>query len=143
VSDLRIDQFRAHRKHEGAHSRISEKTIEGAKMNALTPAQLAQYRDDGYVILGKVMDMATLQSMRAEEGRFRLRKLARQPELGHQTVFVSQVCHYSEPVRRFCTGAPHLEFVKQLVGPNVSLWFTQFVTKNPDARSGKSEFPWH
>lgn len=109
----------------------------------LTPSQLTQFREEGYVILGRILDDAMLEDMRREELRFRQVKLAANPGLINQTIFASQVCHYSEPVRRLGLQGAHLPIVNQLVGPNVALWFTQFVTKNPDAASGKSEFPWH
>ena len=109
----------------------------------LTQAQLEQYRTDGYVHLGSVMDGDTLAAIREQEQRFREVKIARDPALSNQTIFASQVCHYSEPVRCYCTTGPHLPLVGQLIGPDVALWFNQFVTKNPDADTGRSEFPWH
>jgi ectoine hydroxylase-related dioxygenase (phytanoyl-CoA dioxygenase family) len=104
----------------------------------LTEDQLAQYREEGYVILGRVMDDATLEELRAEEARFRGE---RDPK--ELTVFRSQLSNYSEPLRRFCTSAAHVPLLQQLIGPNVAFWFNQYVTKWPDAASGKSEFPWH
>ncbi len=110
----------------------------------LTADQLAHYHREGYVILPRIMDDATLEAIRAEEARFRAHRLARDPASANQTMFVSQVCPYSEPVRRFCASGPHLGVASQLVGTaNVALWFNQFVTKNPDGATGRSEFPWH
>ncbi len=112
-------------------------------VSPLTDTQLHQYRTEGYVHLGLVMDEATLEAIREEEQGFRNRKLRADPALANQTVFASQVCHYAPAVRNFCTHGPHLSVVKQLVGADVALWFNQFVTKNPDADTGRSEFPWH
>lgn len=108
----------------------------------LTDAQLRQYRDDGYVVLGRVLNDAQLEALRAEESRFRgnLRLSEAQKS---QTLFFSQVCPYSEVVRRVGTSGAHLDPLEQLIGPNLMLWYTQFVTKMPDGASGKSEFPWH
>jgi ectoine hydroxylase-related dioxygenase (phytanoyl-CoA dioxygenase family) len=107
-------------------------------MQPLSADQLKQYRDDGCVFLGRILDDRTLAELREEEARFR----------GHAdpkelTIFRSQVSHYSEKMRRFCTQGEHVRLLSQLIGPNVALWFNQFVTKRPDAASGKSEFPWH
>jgi ectoine hydroxylase-related dioxygenase (phytanoyl-CoA dioxygenase family) len=107
-------------------------------MQPLSTDQLRQFRDDGFTFLGRILDEATLAELRDEEARFR--GAAGPQEL---TVFRSQVCHYSAKVRRFCTLGPQVAIMNQLIGPNVALWFTQFVTKQPDAASGKSEFPWH
>ena len=104
----------------------------------LSDEQLAHYQDQGYVLLGRVMDDATIDMLRHEEKRLRPANIGEQ-----LTLFTSQVCNYSEPVREFCTRGPHLSLVEQLVGPNLVFWFNQFVTKFPDANSGKSEFPWH
>jgi len=104
----------------------------------LSDAQLSHYRSEGYVVLGKIMDDATLEQLRGEEARFR-----GNPGPNELTIFRSQLSHYSRILREFCTSGGHLDVVKQLVGPNVCFWFNQYVSKQPDAASGKSEFPWH
>ena len=110
-------------------------------LSPLTPEQIQHYHDEGYVILGRVLDDATLDALRGEEAKFREAPPVGPNEL---TIFRSQVCHYSQPVRELCVGGPHLPLVQQLIGaPNIAFWFNQFVTKLPDAASGKSEFPWH
>lgn len=108
------------------------------KVNPLTESQLRQFQDEGYVILGRTMDDATLQGLRQEEARFR------EPVGGQErTIFRSQVNDYSQVVREFCLRGAHLPLLRQLIGPNVAFWFNQFVTKLPDGASGRSEFPWH
>lgn len=106
--------------------------------HSLSEQQLKQYREEGYVILDRLMDDATLEELQAEEARFRGE---RDPK--ELTVFRSQLCNYSEPIRRFCQSGPHVPLLRQLIGPNVAFWFNQFVTKWPDSNTGKSEFPWH
>ena len=50
-----------------------------------------------------------------------------------QTIFRSQLCNYSEPIRRIVTTGSHIVEAKQLlVGPNLCMWFNQFVTKLPE-----------
>jgi phytanoyl-CoA hydroxylase len=108
----------------------------------LNEAQLRQYREEGYALLGRVLTDTDLDDLRREEARFR--ENAKIPEAQkNQTLFFNQVCPFSEPVRRIGTTGAHLGAMEQLVGPNLMLWFTQFVTKMPDGNSGKSEFPWH
>jgi len=111
------------------------------RRSPLTDDELKQYQQQGWVILGRVVDDRTLEALRAEEARFRpsLDPLAK-PE---RTVFRSQLCNFSQVIRDFACGGPHLPLVCQLIGPNVCLWWNQLVTKLPDAHTGKSEFPWH
>ena len=106
----------------------------------LTAEQIAHYHEEGYVMLGRVLDDAALQALRAEELRFRTDPAPAPTEL---TIFRSQMCHYSQAVRRVCTQGAQIPLARQLVGDNVCYWYNQFVTKLPDAASGKSEFPWH
>ena len=116
---------------------------QAVRTHPLTADELRQYREEGYVILGRVMDDATLEAMRSEEARFRPRPGMNQTSAPEVTIFRSQLCNQSEVVREFCCRGAHLPFVKQLVGPNLVIWWNQMVTKLPDAHTGKSEFPWH
>lgn len=103
-------------------------------MNSLT-----QYREEGYTVIGRVLDDALLAAMREEEARIR----EFEPYEPHATVFRSQLAPYSEVVRQVVTLPTLVSAATQLVGPNVCLWYNQFVTKMPDGDSGKSAFPWH
>jgi ectoine hydroxylase-related dioxygenase (phytanoyl-CoA dioxygenase family) len=108
-----------------------------ARTNPLTDSELRQYKQEGYVVLGRIMDDSTLEAIRAEELRFRGKDSA-------GTIFRNQVTHYSAAIREYVTGGPQIKLARQLVGTeNLAFWFDQFVTKLPDAGSGKSEFPWH
>jgi phytanoyl-CoA hydroxylase len=108
----------------------------------LSDSQIRQFHEEGYTMLGRVLSDADLDDLRGEEARFR--ENARIPEAQkNQTLFFNQVCPYSEAVRRIGSTGAHLDAMEQLIGPNLMLWFTQFVTKMPDGKSGKSEFPWH
>jgi hypothetical protein len=108
------------------------------RTDPLSQSELQQYRDQGWVALGPMMDQATLDAIRREEARFR------GDPAGELTIFRGQLSHYSEPVRRYVTTGPQVQFASQLIAsPNIAIWFNQFVTKLPDAASGKSEFSWH
>jgi phytanoyl-CoA hydroxylase len=108
------------------------------KLPRLTQQQVERYHQEGYVLTGRIIDDATLEMLRREEARFRGTLGP-----GELTVFRNQLCHHSAVIREVATRGAHLDWVEQLVGPNVCLWFNQYVTKMPDAHSGKSEFPWH
>jgi phytanoyl-CoA hydroxylase len=110
----------------------------------LTAEQIHHYHEHGYVLLGKVLTDAQVAAMQAEELRFRTASIW--PDInvktGH-TLFRSQIQAYSAAVREVGITGAHVPAMQQLIGPDLIFWFTQFVTKFPDAASGKSEFPWH
>ena len=105
----------------------------------LSETQKEQYHAQGFTLLGPVLDAETLAMFRSEEAR--LRAAAPTNDL---TVFLSQVAAYSEGVRQFVVNGPCVSVAQSLIEADaIALWFNQFVTKMPDANSGKSEFPWH
>lgn len=108
------------------------------KLPPLTRKQIAQYHEEGYVMPGRILDDAELEALRREEARFR-----GTPGPGELTVFRSQLCHFSSGIRELGARGAHLDWVEQLIGPNVMLWFNQFVTKFTDTGRGRGEFPWH
>jgi ectoine hydroxylase-related dioxygenase (phytanoyl-CoA dioxygenase family) len=112
-----------------------------------TPARLDDealraWREHGYVRLGRIVSEAEREALLAAEARFR-------PRLGYgtrdnRTLLVSvQLCHRSEAVRHTCTRGRHVALVAQLLGPNVCLTHTQFLTKLPDAEDTRSDIPFH
>lgn len=108
----------------------------------LSPEQIARYREQGFLSLGRILSDDELALLRAEEQRFRLPIAYGGP--ANQTLFVNiQLCHRSAPIRRFCTAGAHIAAVVQLLGPNVCLTHQQFVTKLPDQREQRSDIPFH
>jgi ectoine hydroxylase-related dioxygenase (phytanoyl-CoA dioxygenase family) len=107
-----------------------------------TPEQIAQYRELGYTTLGRIADEREVAALLAEERRFRLPVAYGGKQ--NQTLFVNvQLCHRSEPVRRFCTQGRHIGVVQDLMGPNVCLTHQQFLTKLPDGAEQRSDIPFH
>lgn len=114
----------------------------------LTPDQLAQYQEQGYVLLGSLLSADLLASLQADEARFR-----GYPQLSladgktvlpdTSTVFRNQVANYSAVVRELFLRGPQVPALQQLLGPLVCGAFTQFVTKLPDADPRTATFPWH
>lgn len=110
----------------------------------LSETQLGDYRNQGFLFLGSVMPEATIDAFHTEEARFRLHPMRNDQDLpGQLNIFRSQVGRYSEVVRRFATEGPHLPLIQQLLGPNLCLWYIQFVTKLPEPNQERGEFPWH
>jgi ectoine hydroxylase-related dioxygenase (phytanoyl-CoA dioxygenase family) len=94
------------------------------------------------VHIGRIAGERELAELRAEEERFRLP--VGYGREGNQTLRVNiQLCHRSEPVRRFCTRGPQVAAVVQLMGPAVCLTHQQFVTKLPDGDAQRSDIPFH
>jgi hypothetical protein len=105
----------------------------------LTDDEVAAYRRDGFVPLGRLLDDADIEELLAEEQRFRPRS-----GYGSQTLFVTmQLCDVSEPIRRICTGGPQIPLVAQLMGPNVCLTHTQLLTKLPDGPTTSAAIAFH
>jgi hypothetical protein len=101
-----------------------------------------QYHADGYLRLGRIVDDATLQQLRAEEQRLR------HPD--HRgTVFRGQVSQMSAICRRLCIDGAHLPAIQALIGPDVLFFWNQFVTKlprdpaNTQVELSNGTFPWH
>jgi len=110
----------------------------------LNKQAIDQYNNEGWCMLGKIMDDETIARFREEELKFRNRPLHYDdPKPNPPTLFRSQMAAYSEPVRTFGVSGSHLPLVQQVLGANLAWIYTQFVTKFPDASLGKSEFPWH
>lgn len=111
----------------------------------LTAEQVQQYHDEGFVVLGKILTDEQIAQLLAEEERVRNHSTQGEQadDAGARTLFFNQLCHFSRPVREVSVDGAHIPMVQQLLGPNVALEWNQFVTKFPDAGSGKSEFPWH
>lgn len=108
----------------------------------LSATELDQYRTEGWVRLGSVLDADEVAALLHEEARFRPSGL---DGLGaNRTLAVrTQLCHRSELVRRFCTEGRQIEAVKQLLGADLCLTHQQFVTKLPDDAGTTSEISLH
>ena len=114
----------------------------------LTPEELESYRANGFLLMGRVLDENHLESLRAEEARFRaLPQLSLQDNKtvipDTSTIFRNQLANFSEPIRTLFLGGVHIEVVAQILGPIVCGAFTQFVTKMPDPDVVGGLFPWH
>jgi ectoine hydroxylase-related dioxygenase (phytanoyl-CoA dioxygenase family) len=108
----------------------------------LGPDEIAHYQAKGWLRLGAILDDAEREALCAEELRFRLP--VAYGGAGNQTLFVNvQLCHRSEPIRRFCTQGRHVPALRQLIGPDVCLTHQQFITKMPDRDAQRSDVPLH
>lgn len=101
--------------------------------------EVARYREQGFALLGPVLDPASCKGLLDDEARFRL-----PPAPGYPGLRVAvQLCDRSEPVRRVATQGAHIPQVVRLLGPDVCLTHVQYVTKLPDANPDTSGIPWH
>ncbi len=110
----------------------------------LTQAQIDQYNEDGYLLLGKVISDEVLEALREEEYRFRTNPIWPDSDVTEgKTLFRSQLQAYSSAIQEAGLRGAHVPAMRQLIGEDVIFWFSQFVTKLPDGNTQKSEFPWH
>lgn len=99
----------------------------------LTDAQIAEYREKGYVVADYRLPEATLERIRSDHDRL----LARHPEfrdncpalLGHDLGFLN-----------YARDPAILDMVAQLIGPDICLWNMSFFAK--PALNGKKT-PYH
>jgi ectoine hydroxylase-related dioxygenase (phytanoyl-CoA dioxygenase family) len=108
----------------------------------LDEREIRQYREQGFVPLGPLLSAEEVERLCKEEERFRLPFGYGAKKNKNLRVNI-QLCHRSEPIRRFCTAGPHLPLLQQLAGPDLCLTHQQFVTKLPDATDERSDIPWH
>jgi hypothetical protein len=113
-------------------------------MIAAAPAVdlVRDYAEQGFVRLGRVLDDEALAGLRADEARLRGGQDI-DAHAGARTLFFNNVSWSSPATRAWAQGGPHLDAVERLIGPDLLLWWTQFVTKMPDGDSGTTVFPWH
>lgn len=109
----------------------------------LTPEQLLQWRDDGFVRLGRILDAEVLEACREDEDRLRAGTDLERETRSVSTLFWGLILRQCPGARRLATTGPHLGAVESILGPNVALWYNQFVTKLPDGDAVRGEFAWH
>ena len=108
----------------------------------LDEADVAAYREHGWVRLGRIASPSDVFALRAEERRFRLDRGYGAEHNDSLRVNV-QLCHRSAVVRRFCVEGDHVAALRDLLGPDVCLTHQQFVTKLPDTGALRSDIPMH
>jgi ectoine hydroxylase-related dioxygenase (phytanoyl-CoA dioxygenase family) len=104
--------------------------------------EVSSFREQGWLALGRIAPPEQVAELLREEKRFRLGRGYGSERNDTLRVNV-QLCHRSEPVRRFCTSGPHIAALTTLIGPNVCLTHQQFVTKLPDGGDRRSDIPMH
>jgi ectoine hydroxylase-related dioxygenase (phytanoyl-CoA dioxygenase family) len=108
----------------------------------LSPQDVADFREQGWLRLGRIAPPEQVAELIAEEKRFRLDRGYGTER--NDTLRVNiQLCHRSEPVRRFCVSGVHIGALRQLIGPDVCLTHQQFVTKLADQGEQRSDIPLH
>lgn len=107
----------------------------------LTQAQLAQFREQGYVNVGQVFSDAELAAVGAEYDRLvrsEFQTLGNYEEGRYP--YRAMLTFRSETLRRCINHSELLPMVAQLLGPDVRFWWDQGINKSPGALS---YIPWH
>jgi hypothetical protein len=110
---------------------------------ALDRDLVTAFAEDGFVRLGRILDQPTLDGIRAEEAALRGEQDSDAAARGARTLFFHNVTWRCPTVRRLVQTGPQLDAMRTLLGNDLLLWWTQFVTKMPEDHSASSIFPWH
>ncbi|NJN83640.1 MAG: phytanoyl-CoA dioxygenase family protein [Caldilineaceae bacterium] len=115
----------------------------------VSPAQVAQYHEQGYCILENVIPAQQLEDLRNECGRFIDMMHAEMDEKGtdvlgishrNRRYFVSRRYLESPLVTQFLFGDTMAEVTRALLGDTVYLFHEQYVVKAPEIGM---KFSWH
>lgn len=102
--------------------------------------QVDEYRREGFLVLGAVLDEDERLGLIDAEQRLR----ADRPFGTSGGLIVSeQVEHRSAAVRRFCCEGRHLDAVEALLGSAFALTHNQYIVKLPGGAGGTSDIPLH
>ncbi len=99
----------------------------------LTDAQVARYREDGFIVPDYRLPMATVEALRDDVAAL----VGDDPEM-HQ--FVPTMFDYERKFVDYARDPVLLDMVEQLAGPDFALWNMSLFGK--PARDGK-KVPWH
>jgi len=101
----------------------------------LSAADIAAYREQGYLKLGSILTADQIRNFCDE-----LSKMPPRPE-DKGTLFFTQKRGGSKLLSDFAAKGPQVAAMNTLIGPNLRCWFDQFVVKAPG--ESKGVFPWH
>jgi len=99
----------------------------------LTPSQVVQYHEDGYVIPDFRMPDETLDAIKLRHTQL----LQKHPEFRQ---YCPAILQYDEEFANFCRNDDILDMVEQVIGPDIALWNSSFFAK--PAHNGHAT-PWH
>jgi ectoine hydroxylase-related dioxygenase (phytanoyl-CoA dioxygenase family) len=101
----------------------------------LSPAQVSEYHQQGFIRLGRVLDDQQVAALMAY-----LATLTPRPQ-DKGTLFFTQLRGENPTLGDFAAHGPQVEAMAALIGPNLRCWFDQFVVKPPGIPA--QVFPWH
>ncbi len=107
----------------------------------LTETQLDEFRELGFVNIGRMFSAAELAIIGAEYDRlvtFEAQTLGNEADGVYP--YRAMLNFRSADLRRFINHPEMLELVSQILGPDVRFWWDQGINKAPGARS---RIPWH
>src|SRR4051812_28005467 len=87
------------------------------------------FAEDGFVRLGRILDDEHLAGIRDEEAALRGAQDQDPAARGARTLFFHNLCWKCPTVRRLVQRGPQLAPMRRLLGDDLLMWWTQFVTK--------------
>ena len=105
------------------------------KVRSVTPEQVAFYRDQGYLKLGRIFSQAELNALREHvDGMIAALPPEKRPE-------EMDVPHFTDPwLFRYLSDPRVLDVIEDLIGPDIVLWSSHFIAK---PRGNGRAVPWH
>ena len=103
-------------------------------MRVLQPAEIGSYRSNGYLLPGRLLDDSTLDRL---SGIFAEHLADRGQRLADEL----DTPHFRDPrLLEFLLDDRMLDMIEQLIGPDILLWSSHFISKDPAV--GRAT-PWH
>jgi len=108
----------------------------------LSKAEVAQYREQGYLLIGRTLTDLGIEKMRAEVmAAWNAEKAAFDADKTWlQNSLLSNIHHKSDTVRKYYFAGPLVDIATQVVGPNIKGATSQLTFK---MRGNTKPFPWH
>ena len=106
---------------------VTFRPARNAKPKCLTDEQIRSYNENGYLKGIRIFDDAAI----AEHRSYFDRLLERQLADGGDSYSLRRLIRFCRPVWDIVTNALILDYVEDLIGPNIVAWGTQYFCKLP------------
>jgi len=108
----------------------------------LTDDQIATYREQGYLNVGRTLTDQGLETVREQVMRaWNAEKQAFDPDKTWlQNALLSNIHHHSDVVRRYYFSGPLVQIARDVIGPNIKAATSQLTFK---MRGNTQSFAWH
>jgi ectoine hydroxylase-related dioxygenase (phytanoyl-CoA dioxygenase family) len=107
----------------------------------LTPAQIKQYREDGYLVIDDVIPMDEVEKLREAADDPNVRRALDSSGFEDRTVHLMEITAKHPAFRELCRDPRITGLLTPLLGEDIQLQHSKLATKPPKKDAG--EFAWH